>query len=186
MTEISFPIIDGLTLTPIGVESTFIQPPPVQKFEYAIAFIGNANSAVRWWIGDLANHADQWGDEYVQLLDGLKEDYSNVRQWAWCCQKVPAVIRRTELEFSHHYAVAGQTVEKQIELLDWCEESGATVKQLKQKIKDETEPPTFDTAIELAKVESVIERIAEKWPEAERGKLADTLIHWGNKISEER
>ena len=60
-----------LTLSATGISGDLGQPPTIEEFRSALAFVGRAAGASNWWIGDLANYADQWGDEYVQLLDDL-------------------------------------------------------------------------------------------------------------------
>lgn len=182
-TEIVDPLninLGSLTLTATGIESSLASPPTVDQFRGALQFIGRANGAMKWWIGDLANHADQWGDEYVQLLDELGEQYTNIRQWAWCCKKV--VRRITDVDFSHHYAVAGLEPERQVELLEWCrpDEQGKapSVAELKKRIKGES-APAFNKQAELEKVGEAVERIAERWPESELEELGQKLIECG-------
>jgi hypothetical protein len=59
-----------------------------------------------WWIGDLATYADQWGDEYVQLLDGLGIEYETLRKFAMVAKQVPIGIRIPEVSWSHHRLVS--------------------------------------------------------------------------------
>ena len=104
-----------LELTATGISGQLTQPPTIDEFRAAVALIGRAATASNWWVGDLSNLADKWGDEYVQLLDGLGLPYEFVRDCAWVANSEPgkagvAISDRSEkLSWTHHRAVARLT-----------------------------------------------------------------------------
>ncbi len=105
--------IGGFRLTAVGLSGKLTRPPTVDEFQSALAFIGRAAGACNWWVGDLANNADTWGDEYVQLLDGLGLEYETQRNYAWVADQVKYVTRVTDLSWAHHRAVAALTSPEQ-------------------------------------------------------------------------
>lgn len=171
----------GLMLTATGITCNLASPPSIEEFAHTLKFVGRANTAAKWWAGALANHADDWGDDYVQLLDELRVKYSALRQWALCDKKIPPEIRRDDLDISHHYAVAKFEPEQQAKLLNWCAEGDHSVSELKEKISEvDNGPKAFDPQAELNKAEAAIERLIDKWPEHEREAIGRKLIEQGS------
>lgn len=95
-----------LTLTAVGISGRLVKPPTIEEFQGALAFIGRAAGASNWWIGDLANYADQWGDEYIQLLDGLGVEYDKLRKCAEIARGVQFANRFANLSWTHHATVS--------------------------------------------------------------------------------
>jgi len=108
--------IGRLHLTAVGISGQLAKPPTVDEFRAAISLIGRASGASNWWVGDLANHADNWGDEYVQMLDGLGLEYEFIRDCAWVAHPKNGVAFSTRvdaLSWSHHKAIAALTSTEQ-------------------------------------------------------------------------
>ncbi len=132
--------IGGLRLTAVGLGGTLTRPPTIDEFKAAMAFIGRAAGASNWWVGDLSNHADEWGDEYVQLLDELGIEYETVRKYAWVAKQVEIVRRRTNVSWTHHEVVSALTPTEQTKWLKRAQPKEGevtpklSVRELKNKI----------------------------------------------------
>jgi len=108
--------IGGMELTAVGIAGELAKPPSVEEFQASLAFIGRAAGASNWWIGDLANHADKWGDEYVQLLDSLGLEYNTLREYARVASEergVSFAMRMANVSWAHHQVVAALTPKEQ-------------------------------------------------------------------------
>lgn len=97
--------IGRFNLTATGIEGEVSKPPSLDEFRASLAYVGRCAGATNWWVGDLANLADKWGDEYVQMLDELGLEYKFVRDCAWVSENVPFSIRIDSLSWSHHKIV---------------------------------------------------------------------------------
>lgn len=63
---------------------------------------------IGYFLGDWYNYGQKrWGDVAVQaVFDISNRKPSTVQNYAWVCRHVPPAMRRPELSFGHHYAVA--------------------------------------------------------------------------------
>ena len=135
-------VIGGLTFTATGIECDLAKPPSIDVARRAAKFIGRGISGTNWWAGDLANNAEHWGEEYVELLGELTLPEETVRKFAWVADRVEFVRRRTNLSWTHHEAVAPLTAAQQKKWLKKAQpKEGETkpqlsVSQLKRAIRD--------------------------------------------------
>lgn len=60
--------------------------------------------------------------------------YKTAAQAAWVAGKIESSLRREHLEFGHHKEVAGR--DDAADLLEWAEAEGATVKQLRERVRE--------------------------------------------------
>jgi len=121
----------GARLTGVGIEGAIVRPPTVDEFRAAMALIGRAAAASNWWVGDLSNYADEWGDEYVQLLDGLGLEHETVEQFRRVAHGVAIHTRVWNLSWTHHRAVYALTAAEQRKWLKGAQpKEGETTPQL--------------------------------------------------------
>jgi N6-adenosine-specific RNA methylase IME4 len=92
--------------------------------------LGKVERSVSWWLGDWWRFKNKsWGEKraIVDAPDWDGPPYQTASNAAWVCESYPEVSRRREtLSFKHHAEVASLPVDKQEDLLDWCEETIAT------------------------------------------------------------
>lgn len=79
----------------------------------SIAFVlSRTFDASRFGLADALDHAERrWGEgKYSQLAEVTRRTEGGLMTMAWVARRVPREIRRRELTFSHHEAVAGLKV----------------------------------------------------------------------------
>ena len=142
-------VIGGLTFTATGIECDIAKPPSIAIVRRAVKFVGRGISGTNWWAGDLANNAEQWGEEYVELLGELTLPEETQRNLAWVSDRVKPVNRLTNLSWTHHQAVAPLTPTQQKNWLKKAQPKEGELKpqlsvsQLKRAIREsQPEPET--------------------------------------------
>lgn len=84
----------------------------------AIEFSLWAQRASPFWVGDLLVRAEElFGDKIYDMLDGADWSVERIDMWVGVARKVPPSVRRSELSWSHHAAVASCPVPWQRTLL---------------------------------------------------------------------
>ncbi len=147
-TDLSIP---GFALSPIGLQVD--GNPTFDQWEAAGQFLQRIESGSTWWVGDLANLADQWGDEYVQLLDGLNIEYEALRKYAAVSKAVDFGIRIPNLTWTHHRIVSSLTPSEQKK---WLKKS--------QPKEGETKPRLSVADLKEAVREDRLERLRKENP----------------------
>jgi len=110
--------LGSFVLTGTGIN--VVQVPEIEDFRGKLALVGRCTQATAWWIGDLANNADDWGDEYVQELDQLGVSYNTIREYARIAKLVSPAIRLADVPWSHHQIVSNLPASDQKEWLAKC------------------------------------------------------------------
>lgn len=60
-----------------------------------------------WWIGDALAYGEwRYGEKYREVLDALELNYDRARDYAYVAGNVPPAVRRADLSWRHHRAVA--------------------------------------------------------------------------------
>lgn len=106
--------IGGVALTATGLSGELSEPPPIEQFREAVAFIGRYGAATNWWIGDVAVLARTWGDDYHEALIsmlGIEDD--KLRDCVYVAEHVSFAVRTASLLWSHHKVVAPLTPTEQ-------------------------------------------------------------------------
>ena len=101
-----------------------------------------AQASLPWLLGDCLNAGvAAFGEEHAQALPDTRWAQETLRGYQWVCEKVPAVLRRTALSFSHHKLVAKLEESEQRLWLDRAEEGRWPCKELTQAMKLALAPP---------------------------------------------
>lgn len=136
--------------------------------------------SVRWWVGDLLLYAEaRWGEEYAQLIDGLRLSEHQVRRYRVAAERVAPSRRRENLSFSHHEAVLTLEPPDQARLLNLADTTKMTLDALRDAVRDhkafEDPPARGRTVVPASEVD------------AARGvrTIRNTLVRLGEGISPE-
>ena len=107
------------------------------KLVYLGLSLRDATDGLRFAIGDWVNEGEQpLGEELYGYLRGFKE--VTVRQYSWVAGRVR--YRVTDLDWSHHRAVAALEAPKQKEMLEKAQKESLTSKELYREIHGEPTP----------------------------------------------
>jgi hypothetical protein len=84
---------------------------------------------------------DKFGEKYADVIDATREwmrtrGIEQAKNWMWVAGKIPPHIRRLNLSFAHHEAVAKLEQSEQEEFLKLAETEGLTVRELRDKIRE--------------------------------------------------
>lgn len=106
--------------------------------------------ASAWWVGDALVYGEwNYGEKYRAVLDHLELDYDRARDYAYVANNVPPAVRRPDLSFYHHRAVAKLAPVEQERWLARAAGEQWTVRQLRDAIAGEfTAPPPAGPAVE--------------------------------------
>ena len=100
--------------------------------------IARAEKGRMWAIGAWLNAGDREGyierGKHDQACELFGIAYQTAKQAAWVDRAIARSSRLDHLTFGHHDAVAGH--KQAAELLEWAAESGATVKQLRERVRE--------------------------------------------------
>ncbi len=105
------------------------------------ATLQGIGKAWQWWIGDWLNYGEtRWGEKYAQAVDeGL--DYQAAANAAWVSKALPFSLRKEELSWNHHQAVAPfDTPTEQTEWLDKAVSNKWSVSELREQIREANQP----------------------------------------------
>ena len=87
---------------------------PYAKFEALCVLLGKMHEAVRFAIGDAIMLGEQlYGEKAYQAFEGLGLSEDGRREYLRVSQRVPRSLRRKDLSWSHHRAVASLDVPEQ-------------------------------------------------------------------------
>lgn len=139
-TDITDPLnlnIHGMEFEKHGISAARVPTP--NEFHDVLRLTGRCATATNWWVGCLANYADEWGDEYVQLLDSLDLPYNTVREYARVARAIPPANRLANVPWTHHRDVAALPEPEQKRLLEMCRplEGESAPRLTKRELKEE-------------------------------------------------
>ena len=108
----TFFVDEHFTLTPTGLKVK--GRPPIESFARVGKLIKAADSATKLWVGDWMRIGEQiHGEDFAQVLSELGWPESTSRQMIWVSEKVAPTVRRKDLDWTHHRAVAALDPESQ-------------------------------------------------------------------------
>lgn len=111
-------------------------PPDYRTMTQIARRVGALNDASKWWIGDLCLYAEAvFGEKASQLAEEFGRSPDTLRKWAYVCERIPAVRRRTDLSFSVHSEVASLDPDSQSEWLDHARDGRWTVAELRENVR---------------------------------------------------
>jgi hypothetical protein len=97
--------------------------------------------AIQWWVGDWLNYGEKvYGAKYTEALQILDYEEKSLRNIAPVSKKVEMSRRRDSPSWGHHAEVAVLEPKQQAEMLDWAGTHGASVRDLRTKIKNQNQP----------------------------------------------
>lgn len=100
--------------------------------------IARYQKGLMWLIGDWLNAGDREGyverGRLAEACERFGIAYQTAKQAAWVAGTFERSCRQDHLTYGHHESVAGHP--QAGELLEWAAESGATVKQLRERVRE--------------------------------------------------
>lgn len=131
----------------ISITGLYLSDPglPYEQFEALCVLLGKMHEAVRFAIGDaiiLGEHL--YHEEAYQAIEAMGLSVDARREYVRVAQQVPRSIRREDLSWSHHRAVAPMKPKEQRQWLRAASQQGMSHHELREAIRDGTppEPPT--------------------------------------------
>lgn len=133
----------GAYMTPVGIIDLPERMPARRLYGLTMRVLreyygaGYKMQACLFALGDLMNAGlDQWGDMYDDLMSATGYAYSTLSDAKYVCKYVPFSLRRENLSWTHHKAVAPLSHFEQAELLAMADERGLSVRDLQRIIED--------------------------------------------------
>ena len=86
---------------------------PFDKYREVVRLLGRITGSVPFYVGDAALHGEaQYGEAYSQAMDDFGLAYQTMANYTHVCRWVEPDVRRGDLSFGHHAAVANMVIEK--------------------------------------------------------------------------
>lgn len=137
-------------LSPIGL---VLRDPnlPYEDFERICFVLGKLHQSVRFAIGDaLLKGPEMYGDIAYQAFEALALSEDARKEYLRVSEQVPMSVRRKELSWSHHRAVAALEPPEQREWLDRAIRQDLSHHALREALR-EGEPPADPTVCRCCK-----------------------------------
>lgn len=167
-------------LAALGVRGTateLILPPglPVETWLLVMRGLGSIVQASAFWVGDgLLGGEEAYGEMYSQAEAELGLSEQTLTNYVYTCRHVLPDMRRPELSFGHHSAVASLDRDQQAHYLGLAVENGWSRADLREAIKDAglarnrtPAQPTPGHAIAVAAVDAAAREAGTVRPVAE-------------------
>lgn len=119
-----------------GLEA--IGKPSFEQWQECGEFIKRAEGATHYWLGDWLRYGeDRWGEEHSQALEAdYGYDYDTLRRDKWVSEKIPPVLRSTNMTFSNAREIAPLPQEEKEYWAEELKKEAIPVRELKQRIKE--------------------------------------------------
>lgn len=134
--------MNALALSKYAITPTGLRFNSTLSFDEWIAcgsqLVGIKN-AIQWCIGDWLAYGEgrgEWGEMYAKAMDATHISYDSLTAYTYVAQSFQFLRRRKNLSFSHHREIA--PIEDELEqdrILNWCEETQASVTDLREYLK---------------------------------------------------
>ena len=119
--------------------------PDFDACNQAITTLKQVHGVIQLAIGDLLNYMQgRFGEAYAQALEASDYTSGTAANVQWVARSVPPEVRRLELNFDHHRAVAPLPVEQQAEWLEKAEKESLSARALRRMIHKPQLPPPSD------------------------------------------
>lgn len=129
----------------------------IEEWKSVGSALGHCGGSVQWWIGDWKNHANQLEADSGILSEYAEEKlgefgYSEetIRGCAYVCERIPIVLRRTELTWSHYKEIAGAPEEQRKHWIDSAIKNQWTVEKLREAMRKKGVLPAMSRGGALA------------------------------------
>lgn len=97
---------------------------------------------MQWWVGDaLAQGEYAYGKKYRPFVDELELRFDRIKNWNWVAGNVPETVRRGDLTWTHHRAVAKLVPRDQERWLARAAAEGWSTRELLDALALELKPP---------------------------------------------
>lgn len=118
-----------------------------ERFKEICAFLGVVNTEVRFAIGDaILMGPEIFGPEAYQALELLQLSEDGRTEYARVSAKIPPSLRRKDISWSHHRAVASiEGYERKRELLRDAALNGLSHHALRDALRNGAEPKALST-----------------------------------------
>ena len=131
MTELNLTVLDtiGVTFTSTGM--LFANGLSYDDWSAIGETLQRMGFAIQFAIGDWLNYGERaYGEKYAQAILDTGRSYQTLMNYAYVANKIEFYLRRENLSFSHHSAIASLEPDQQARLLDDAERGGWTVADL--------------------------------------------------------
>ena len=126
-------LLAGYTITRMGVVRN--QPLNGEDWQQLGVYLLANDDGQAWRWGDYLVEGDHvWGVTYQAVAEALGKDTQTIENWAWVARTFDFSCRQEKLSWTHHFEVAGLTVEKRDELLAWALENNKSASALRAKV----------------------------------------------------
>ena len=118
---------------------------PYEQFEALCLLLGKMHEAVRFAIGDAIIMGEHlYGEKVYQAIESMGLSVDARREYVRVAQQVPRSVRRKDLSWSHHRAVAAMKPKEQRRWLKAASEADMSHHELREAIREGSppEPPT--------------------------------------------
>lgn len=106
-----------------------------EAWEYIGMTLGKLTRAMQWAIGDWLMYGEHlYGEKYAQASDITGYSYSSLNTYQAVCQRIEPKYRRVALTFAHHQVVAYLEPDDREHWLDFAEQKGWSVQELKANV----------------------------------------------------
>ena len=107
--------------------------------------LGMAGRHVGWWIGDWLRYGNAaYGERYSRASKITGYDTQTLMNMVYVASRVEAARRRGSLSWSHHAEIAALPEDEQQRWLAHAEQSGLSVRDLREEIRRERRRPRVD------------------------------------------
>ena len=115
---------------------------PYDQYEALCTWLGRAHEAVRFAIGDAIRLGEQlYGEKAYQAIELIHLSEKGRLEYVRVSEKVPRTIRRKDLSWSHHRAVAPMEPPDQKEWLRRAADNRMSHHTLREAIREGAPPP---------------------------------------------
>lgn len=117
------------------------------RYEEICTFLGRVNTEVRFAIGDaIVMGPELFGEEAYQAMERLQLSEEGRREYARVASAIPPSLRRKDLSFSHHRAVAAvEGYDRKREILKRAATEGLSHHALRDELRNGHEPKAAST-----------------------------------------
>lgn len=119
---------------------------PYDQFEALCVLLGKMHEAVRFAIGDAILLGEQlYREDCYHAIESMGLSVEARREYVRVAQQVPRSIRREDLSWSHHRAVAPMTPKEQRQWLKTASERQLSHHELREAIREGAPPESPTT-----------------------------------------
>jgi len=114
---------------------------PFEQYEALCVLLGKMHEAVRFAIGDAIRHGETlYGEMAYQAIEAMGLSVDARREYVRVAQQVPRSVRRKDLSWSHHRAVAAMPPKEQRRWLKAAAEADMSHHELREAIREGAPP----------------------------------------------